>query len=100
MAKIKYLICHYRMTPVNPMVTSVKGWKNDRNNVQYDEQVFFDSRIRNKDQSANIILDLEKKIIEKNTVDPNISFQQCFDYFYKTYKQHMDPVLVALNQAS
>ena len=52
------------MTPVNPMVTSIKGWKNDRKNVQYDEQVFFDSKIRNKDQTANIILDLEKKIVE------------------------------------
>ena len=100
MAKTKFLICHYRMVPVNPNVTSIKGWKNNRDNIQYDEQVFFDSKIRNKDESANIILDLANKEIIKNTVDPKINYQQSFDYFYKTYKKYMDPVLAVLGQES
>ena len=92
MAQIKYLICHYYMVPVKPGITSVPGWNKDPANVQYDEQISFDSKIRSKDQSASIILDLKDKIIVQNKLDPKLTFDQSYDYFYKVYKDHMDKV--------
>ena len=100
MAKTKYLICYYKMVPVRPSITQIPNWQKDPSNVQYDEQIFFDSKIRNKDQGASIILNLEDKTIEKNVLDANLTYDQSFDYFYKAYKQYMDPVLKALDQAS
>jgi len=88
------------MVPKNPSVTSVPNWQKDPDNVQYDEQVFFDSKIRTKDESASVIINLETKTIEKNRLDSKLSYDQLHDYFYKAYKQYMDPVLAALNQAS
>jgi hypothetical protein len=98
MAKTKYLICIYKMVPVRPSITQIPNWQKDPANVQYDEQIFFDSKIRSKDDGASLILDLEKKIIEKNRLDPKLTYDQSFDYFYKAYKQYMDPVLQALGQ--
>ncbi len=88
------------MVPKNPSVTSVPNWQKDPDNVQYDEQVFFDSKIRTKDESASVIINLETKTIEKNRLDSKLTYDQLHDYFYKAYKQYMDPVLAALNQAS
>ena len=100
MAKTKYLICNYIMVPKNPSITSVPNWQKDPNNVQYDEQVFFDSKIRTKDESASVILNMETKTIEKNRLDEKLTYDQLHDYFYKAYKQYMDPVLKALDPTS
>jgi len=100
MAKTKYLICNYIMVPKNPSITSVPNWQKDPNNVQYDEQVFFDSKVRTKDESASVILNMETKTIEKNRLDEKLTYDQLHDYFYKAYKQYMDPVLKALDQTS
>ena len=100
MAKTKYLICNYIMVPKNPSITSVPNQQKDPNNVQYDEQVFFDSKIRTKDESASVILNMETKTIEKNRLDEKLTYDQLHDYFYKAYKQYMDPVLKALDQTS
>ncbi len=88
------------MVPKNPSVTSVPNWQKDPDNVQYDEQVFFDSKVRTKDESASVIINLETKTIEKNRLDSKLTYDQLHAYFYKAYKQYMDPVLAALNQAS
>ena len=88
------------MVPKNPSITSVPNWQKDPNNVQYDEQVFFDSKIRTKDESASVILNMETKTIEKNRLDEKLTYNQLHDYFYKAYKQYMDPVLKALDQTS
>ncbi len=88
------------MVPKNPSITSVPNWQKDPNNVQYDEQVFFDSKIRTKDESASVILNMETKTIEKNRLDEKLTYDQLHDYFYKAYKQYMDPVLKALDQTS
>ena len=100
MAKTKYLICNYIMVPKNPSVTSTPNWQKNPDNVQYDEQVFFDSKIRSKDAGASVIINLQDKTIEKNRLDPKLTYDQLHDYFYKAYKQYMDPVLTALDQAS
>ena len=98
MAKTRYLICNYYMVPVKPGLTSVPGWQKDPANVQYDEQISFDSKIRNKDQTASIILDLKDKIIVQNKLDPNLTFEQSYDYFYKAYQSHIDAVIKNLDQ--
>lgn len=86
------------MVPVKPGLTSVPGWQKDPANVQYDEQISFDSKIRNKDQTASIILDLKDKIIVQNKLDPNLTFEQSYDYFYKAYQSHIDAVIKNLDQ--
>ena len=98
MALTRYLICNYYMVPVKPGLTSVPGWQKDPANVQYDEQISFDSKVRNKDQSASIILDLKDKIIVQNKLDPKLTYDQSFDYFYKAYKGHIDAVIKNFNQ--
>jgi hypothetical protein len=87
------------MVPVKPGLTSVAGWHKDPANVQYDEQISFDSKVRNKDQSASIILDLKDKTIVQNRLDPKLTYDQSFEYFYKAYKNHMDAVIKNLDQA-
>lgn len=87
------------MVPVKPGLTSVPGWQKDPANVQYDEQISFDSKVRNKDQSASIILDLKHKTIVQNRLDPKLTYDQSFDYFYKAYKSHIDAVIKNLDQA-
>ena len=86
------------MVPVKPGLTSVPGWQKDPANVQYDEQIAFDSKVRNKDQSASIILDLQEKVIIQNKLDPKLTYDQSFDYFYKAYKSHIDAVTKNLDQ--
>lgn len=93
MAQTRYLICNYYMVPVKPGLTSIPGWQNDPANVQYDEQISFDSKIRNKDQTASIILDLKEKTIVQNKLDAKLTYDQSFDYFYKAYKSHIDAVV-------
>lgn len=85
------------MVPVKPGLTSVPGWQKDPANVQYDEQISFDSKVRNKDQSASIILDLKEKAIVQNKLDPKLTYDQSFDYFYKAYQSHIDAVIKNLN---
>lgn len=87
------------MVPVKPGLTSVPGWQKDPANVQYDEQISFDSKVRNKDQSASIILDLKDKTIVQNRLDPKLTYDQSFEYFYKAYKSHIDAVIKNLDQA-
>lgn len=98
MAQTRYLICHYYMVPTKPGITSLPNWQKDPSNVQYDEQISFDSKIRNKDQSASIILDLKDKDIVQNKLDPNLTYDQSFEYFYKAYKSHIDAVIKHLDQ--
>ena len=93
MAQSRYLICFYAMVPVKPGITSVPNWQKDPANVQYDEQIIFDSKIRNKDNHAQIILDLKDQVIVQNKMDPKLTYQQSYDYFYKAYKSHMDPIV-------
>lgn len=88
------------MVPVKPGLTSVPGWQKDPANVQYDEQISFDSKIRNKDQTASIILDLKEKEIVQNKLDPKLTYDQSFDYFYKAYKSHIDAVIKNLQTVS
>ena len=86
------------MVPVKPGLTSVPGWQKDPANVQYDEQISFDSKVRNKDQSASIILDLKDKTIVQNRLDPKLTYDQSYDYFYRAYKDHIDAVIKNLDQ--
>lgn len=86
------------MVPVKPGLTSVPGWQNDPANVQYDEQIAFDSKVRSKDQTASIILDLQDKVIVQNKLDPKLTYDQSYDYFYKAYKSHIDAVINNLDQ--
>jgi len=90
--QVKYLICHYYMVPAKPGLTHVPGWQKDPANIRYDEQISFDKKIRTKDQSAAIILDLKEKTIVQNKLDPKLTYDQSFNYFYKAYKSHIDQI--------
>lgn len=88
------------MVPARPSITQIPNWQKDPSNVRYDEQIFFDHKIRSRDDAASIILDLENKTIERNRLDPKLTYEQSFNYFYKAYKDHIDPVLLKLDQKS
>ena len=75
-APARYLICHYYMVPVKPGITSIPNWQSKPENVRYDEQISFDFKIRSKDNSANIILDLKEKEIVTNKLDAKLTYQQ------------------------
>ena len=99
-APARYLICHYYVVPVKPGITSIPNWQSKPENVRYDEQISFDFKIRSKDSSANIILDLKEKEIVTNKLDAKLTYEQAYDYFYKAYKSHIDQVVAGLNQES
>lgn len=88
------------MVPVKPSVSQIPNWQKDPSNVRYDEQIEFDFKVRNKDTSASIILDLKEKKIVTNRLDPKLTYEQSFEYFYKAYKTHIDQVLNQLKDVS
>lgn len=96
----RYLICNYYMVPVKPSISQIPNWQKDPANVRYDEQIEFDFKVRNKDTSASIILDLKEKKIVTNRLDPKLTYEQSFEYFYKAYKTHIDQVLNQLKDVS
>jgi hypothetical protein len=96
----KFLVARYSLRPKYPSVSKQKGWMNNPENISWDEQVGFYTRMRDRDLSQwNIILDLvERQVLVcrspagQNSVTwgEKPDFESLYTYFYKNYQKQID----------
>ena len=83
----------YIKRPRDPKRTSEKEYMADPKNFQFDEQVTFATKIKDKDMIENwIILDLDTKEVIKARFDHEKP-EQVYEYFYSAYKDNIDQFL-------
>ena len=96
--KTIYLVAHYLMRPQRRVQTQIKGWKDNMQNISYDEQVAVCRTLKKNDISmAKIILDLSNKKIVRNGWSAGKSFDELFDYFHTGYPQYTTEVMMQLD---
>ena len=88
MAKQKdiYLVAYYTQKPRRGVNTSVKGWMENTDNLQWDERVEI---TRGEKNSA--------KQVSRNRYGGNKSFDEMFKYFFKGYHQYVTQVMTQLD---
>jgi hypothetical protein len=93
-----YLVAFYSMRPKNRVRTQVKGWMEDANNIQYDEQVAVTTKLKKSDRDyAKIILDMGTKQVVRNRWNSNNSFDELFGYFAKGYPKYTYEIMGRLD---
>ena len=84
-----YLIARYYRQPQNKRLTSIPGYINDDKNASYQESVTLSRGLKNKDVTAQIILNLTQKSVYKCNFETNNGWDELAEYFAKNYPQYM-----------
>ena len=92
-----YLVANYVTKPRDPKKTYIPGYMKDPANHQYDEQVAIQTKLRNKDISAKVVLNLSTKTVERNGFNNNKDFNEMFKYFFKGYHKYVTEVMTNLD---
>jgi len=92
-----YLVAFYTMKPRPGVNTSVKGWMNNKDNLQYDERLEITRGIKKNSYLANVILDLSNKTISKNTFNDESDFKSFFKYYFGGYHKYISTVMNQLD---
>lgn len=92
-----YLIAFYSMKPRAGVNTSVKGWMDDHNNLQYDEKVEIVRGLKPRTIPAKIVLDFSNKTVVRNGFNQDRDFKKLFKYFFGGYAQYMSTVMIQLD---
>jgi len=92
-----YLVAQYMMKPQPHVNTSKKGWMDNPENVRFDEQVSFARGLRPRDMTAQVILDLSSKQVERNTFKTDKSFDEIFRYFLENYTDYVAQTMVQID---
>ena len=93
-----FLIAKYTQRPKNPNMTHLKGYMQDSNNWQWDEQVQVANKVRTKDiTNAQVILNLVDGEVVRNGLSNNRDFPALFKLFYKDYEQYIHDAVKAIN---
>lgn len=93
-----YLVAYYSMRPQRRSQTQIKGWMNNPDSVQYDEQVAITRRLKNNDLTmAKIILDMTNKKVVRNGWGTTTDFDEMFKYFSNGYPQYTYQVMSRLD---
>jgi hypothetical protein len=89
-----FLIAKYTQRPKNPNMTHLKGYMQDSNNWQWDEQVQVANKVRTKDiTNAQVILNLVDGEVVRNGLSNNRDFPALFKHFYKDAVKAINPNL-------
>lgn len=88
-----YLVAFYTMKPRPGVNTSVKGWMNDKDNLQYDERLEITRGIKKSSSLANVILDLSNKTIVRNRFNDTSDFKEFFKYYFGGYHKYISTVM-------
>lgn len=95
-----YLVARYFMKPRDRVNTSVKGWMDNPENIRYDESMAITRGLKTKDSTgAQVILDLSKKAVVKNSFRSEKEFDEIFLYFFQNYSNYLIPVMGQLDPA-
>lgn len=92
-----HLVARYFQRPKPHVNTSRKGWMDNPDNIQWDEQVEVVRNLRNRDQQAQVILDLRNKTILRNSFQTDKSFDEVFEYFYLNYNDYINKIMSRLD---
>jgi len=92
-----YLVAFYTMKPRPGVNTSVKGWMNNKDNLQYDERLEITRGIKKNSYLANVILDLSNKTISKNTFNDERDLKSFFKYYFGGYHKYISTVMNQLD---
>jgi hypothetical protein len=98
MSKTKvHLVAHYYQKPKDGVNTSKKGWMEDANNLRWDEKVEIVRNLRNRDRTAQVILDLVNKKVINNSFTGEKDFDKLFEYYFLNYNQYVTTVMAQLD---
>lgn len=92
-----YIVASYYKKPKDHVNTSKAGWMSDPNNIRYDEQVAITKGLGKKEIQAHVIVNLSKKIVERNTLNNNKDFDLLFQYFFTNYSKYITEVMGKLD---
>ena len=81
------------MKPHKGVKTSVKGWMNNPENLQYDEKVEITRGIKSSATNAKILINLTKKEVVRNGFNSDRDFKSLFKYFFGGYHKYITEVM-------
>lgn len=74
-----FLVASFSRRPKKDANTRIKGWQNDKNNMETFEHVSIVDRINNKELQASVIIDIvESKMIKNTTGSTDDSINEHF----------------------
>lgn len=88
-----YLVAFYSMKPRPGVKTNVKGWMDNKENLQYDERLEISKGLKKNSNLANVILDLTNKVVTRNTFNDDSDFKSFFKYFFGGYHKYISTVM-------
>lgn len=92
-----YLVSFYGLKPKPGVKTSVKGWMDNPDNLQYDEKVEITRGIKKSAATAKIVLNLSTKTVERNGFNSDRDFKTLFKYFFGGYHKYITEVMTQLD---
>lgn len=93
-----YLVAYYTKKARAGVNTSVKGWMNNPDNVQYDEKVEITRGEKKSALDAGLVLNLSKQTVNRNRFgERENKFDDFFKYFFKGYHQYITTVMTQLD---
>jgi hypothetical protein len=81
------------MKPRPGVKTNVKGWMDNKDNLQYDERLEITKGVKKNSQLANVILDLTNKTIVRNRFNDTSDFKEFFKYYFGGYHKYVSTVM-------
>lgn len=91
------LVAYYHTTPKDPNRTKEAGYMSDPENTVMNESINITRGLKMRDQvSAQIILDMTRELVVKNTFNENRDYAGLLAYFQEGYPQYINPVLAQL----
>lgn len=89
-----YIMATYTAKPRNPKMTRVAGYMTNPENLTYDERIAVSRGLRNKDLvNNNVVLNITKSAVEKNSFRTDKSFRELFEYFYENNAEYIGQAL-------
>ena len=93
-----FLIAKYTQRPKNPRMTHLKGYMQDPNNWQWDEQVQVANKVRTKDIiESQVVLNLVDGEVVRNSLSTTKDFPSLFQHYYKDYTKYIHDAVKAIN---
>jgi len=90
MAKDLYILVQYIQKPKQGVNTAQKGFGSNPNNWQFDEVVSVSRGLKTRDHRyQNVILNMTKKRIERNSMNPDATWDELYAYFKEHYKEYI-----------
>jgi hypothetical protein len=93
MSKDLYLLCQYVQKPKQGVNTAQKGFGSNPDNWQFDEVVTVSRGLKTRDyRYQNVILNMSKKRIERNSMNPDATWEDIYEYFKEHYKEYITTI--------